>query len=128
MDNTDKPLHWTNVGWSSKRDLSILKRGILRLRDFLNREEKPSRHVSMVAKFLVLNKPWPCKFGRKNENIGMYGFPVHDCTREQNGSPCFYLCTLNYLCLFELIAGADQLRIIIFSSFIFYYLFTYQRQ
>ena len=39
-----------------------------------------------------------------------------------------YRCTLDYLCLFELIAGADRLRIIIFSSFIFYYLFTYQRQ
>ena len=39
-----------------------------------------------------------------------------------------YRCTLNYLCLFELIAGADQLRIIIVSSFIFDYLFTYQRQ
>ena len=39
-----------------------------------------------------------------------------------------YRCTLDYLCLFELIAGADQLRIIIFSLFIFDYLFTYQRQ
>ena len=60
MDNTDKPLrvtlHWTNVGWSSERDLSILKRGRLRLRDFLNREEKPSRQVAMVGNFLILNK------------------------------------------------------------------------
>ena len=39
-----------------------------------------------------------------------------------------YRCTLDYLCLFELIAGADQLRIIIFSLFIFDYLFTYLRQ
>ena len=39
-----------------------------------------------------------------------------------------YRCTLDYFCLFELIAGADRLRIIIFSLFIFDYLFTYQRQ
>ena len=26
------------------------------------------RHVSMVAKFLGLNKPWPCKCGREKKN------------------------------------------------------------
>ena len=93
MGNTDKPLrvtlHWTNVGWSSKRDLSILKRGILRLRDFLNREEKPSRQVAMVANVLILNNRGPANMAEKGENIDMYGFSAPDCTQEQNGSPCF---------------------------------------
>ena len=26
----------------------------------------------------------------KNENIDIYDFPVHDCTKEQNGSPCLF--------------------------------------
>ena len=44
----------------------------------------------MVAKFLDLNKPWFCKYSRtKNEKIVMYDFPVHNCTQQQNGSPCF---------------------------------------
>ena len=35
-----------------------------------NGEEKLSRHVAMVAKFLDLNKTWYGKYGKKkNENI-----------------------------------------------------------
>ena len=30
----------------------------------------------MVAKFLDLYKPWSSKYGRKNEKMDMYGFPV----------------------------------------------------
>ena len=45
----------------------------------------------MVAKFLDLNKPWFCKYSRtKNEKIVMYDFPMHNCTKQQNGSPCFF--------------------------------------
>ena len=33
----------------------------------LNRE-KSLRHVAMVTKFLDLNKPWSCKYGRKKRN------------------------------------------------------------
>ena len=44
------------------------------------------RHVTMVAKFLDLNKPWSCKYGRKKDKIDMFDFPVHDCTQEQNGT------------------------------------------
>ena len=46
----------------------------------------------MVAKCLDLKKlsQWSCKYGRKNEKkIDMCAFSVHDCTREQNGSPYF---------------------------------------
>ena len=46
-----------------------------------NKEEKSFRLFAMVAKFLDLNKPWFCKYGRtKNEKIVMYDFPVHNCT------------------------------------------------
>ena len=55
-----------------------------------NRDEKLLCHIAMVAKFLDLNKPWPCKYGRKNENIDIFDFPVHDCTKKQNGSPCLF--------------------------------------
>ena len=48
------------------------------------REKKSLRHVAMVAKLLDLNNPWSCKYGRKK---GRTEFPVHDCTKEQNGSP-----------------------------------------
>ena len=34
----------------------------------LNREKKSLRHVAMVTKFLDLNKPWSCKYGRKKRN------------------------------------------------------------
>ena len=55
-----------------------------------SRGEKLSCHVTMVAKFLDLNKLWSCKSGRKkNEKIEVYDFPVHDCTQEQNSSPYF---------------------------------------
>ena len=33
--------------------------------------------------------PGPANIAEKNEKIDMYEFPVHDCTQEQNGSPCF---------------------------------------
>ena len=51
--------------------------------------EKSLRHVAMVAKCLDLNKPLPCKYGRKikTEKFVLCVFPVHDCTQEQNGSP-----------------------------------------
>ena len=50
------------------------------------REEKSLPRVATVAKFLDLNEPWFCKYGKKNwEKIDMYDFPVHDCTQEQNG-------------------------------------------
>ena len=32
-----------------------------------NREEKSLRHVAMVAKFLDLNKPCSCKYGKKRK-------------------------------------------------------------
>ena len=35
--------------------------------------------IAMVAKYLDLNKPWSCKYGRKNgEKNDVYDFPVHD--------------------------------------------------
>ena len=34
----------------------------------LNREKKSLRDVAMVTKFLDLNKPWSCKYGRKKRN------------------------------------------------------------
>ena len=46
------------------------------------------RHVTMVAKFLDLNRPWSCKYGRKKDKIDT-DFPVHDCTKEQNCSGYF---------------------------------------
>ena len=46
------------------------------------------RHVTMVAKFLDLNRPWSCKYGRKKDKIDMYDFPEHDCTQQQNVSGC----------------------------------------
>ena len=52
------------------------------------REERSLRHVDMVTKFLNLNKPWSCKYGRKKK-IEMYDFSVHDCTQRDNGSPHF---------------------------------------
>ena len=47
----------------------------------------------MVAKFLDLNKLWSFKYGRKTKTTVKMTFdsPVHDCTKDQNGSP--YLCT-----------------------------------
>ena len=58
--------------------------------------EKSLRHVAMDAKFLDLNKPWSCKYGKKkkNEKIDMYDFPVHDCTREQKVVLFFYRSTM----------------------------------
>ena len=55
------------------------------------REEKPLRHVAMVAKFLDLNKPLSCKYSRKKKKtIKMTCMtPMHDCTLDQNGSPYF---------------------------------------
>ena len=52
----------------------------------LDNGDKTLRHVAMVAIFLDLNNPRSCKYGRKK---CMYDFPVHGCTREQNGSPYF---------------------------------------
>ena len=46
-----------------------------------NREEKLLRHVAMVAKFMDVNKPWSCKYGRKTKKLTRV-FPVHDCTSE----------------------------------------------
>ena len=34
----------------------------------LNREKKSLHHVAMVTKFLDLNKPCSCKYGRKKRN------------------------------------------------------------
>ena len=45
------------------------------------------RRFVLLAKFLELNKPWSCKYGRKNEKIDMYDIPVPDCTQKQNSSP-----------------------------------------
>ena len=60
--------------------------------------EKSLRHVAMDAKFLDLNKPWSCKYGKKkkkeNEKIDMYDFPVHDGTREQKVVLFFYRSTM----------------------------------
>ena len=39
----------------------------------------------MAAKFLDLNKLWPCKYGRKKKNLTC----ILLCTQEQNGSPYF---------------------------------------
>ena len=51
--------------------------------------EKSLRHVAIVAKFVDLNQPWSCKYGRKNDKNDMYDFPVHHCTPKQNGSSYF---------------------------------------
>ena len=61
---------------------------ICKLNVLRNREEKSSRHVAMVAKFLDLNKPCSCKYGRKKK-IDIYYFPIHGCTQEQNDRPYF---------------------------------------
>ena len=46
----------------------------------------------MVAKFWISTKLWSFKYGRKTKTTEKmtFDFPVHDCTKEQNGSP--YLC------------------------------------
>lgn len=39
-----------------------------------NREEKSLRHITMVAKFLDLSKPWSCKYGKRNPSrVGHQG-------------------------------------------------------
>ena len=45
--------------------------------------------MSMVAKFLDLNKAWSCKYDRKKQKIDISDFPVNDCTQKQNGIPYF---------------------------------------
>ena len=50
----------------------------------VNREEKSLRHVTMVAKFLVL-QIWQ----KKTKKTEMYVSCVTDCTQSQNGSPYF---------------------------------------
>ena len=52
-------------------------------------EREKSYHIAMVEEFLDVNKPQSCKYVRKNEDIDMYDFHVHDCTQEQNSSPYF---------------------------------------
>ena len=43
--------------------------------------------------FWDLNKPWSCNnkimTEKKKEKFNMHDFAVHDCTKEQNGSPYF---------------------------------------
>ena len=47
-------------------------------------------HVTMVTQFLDLNKPWSCKCDiEKKRTVGVYDFPVLDCTQDENGSPFF---------------------------------------
>ena len=52
-----------------------------------NREEKSLRHVAMVAKFLDLNKPCSCKYGRKKTKKKLpsdwpyFPFIVRQCKR-----------------------------------------------
>ena len=56
----------------------------------LHNGDKALRHVAMVAIFLDLNNPRSCKYGRKKKRKNaLCDFPVHGCTREQNGSPYF---------------------------------------
>ena len=45
--------------------------------------------VSMVAKFLDLNKAWSCKYDRKKQKIDISDFPVHDCLQKQTVSSYF---------------------------------------
>ena len=45
--------------------------------------------MSMVAKFLDLNKAWPCKYDRKKQKIDISDFPVHDCLQKQTVSSYF---------------------------------------
>lgn len=53
----------------------------------LSRMERSLRRVAMVAKFLELNKPSSCMYGKKKtKKVVMYDFPEQDCTQEQNGS------------------------------------------
>ena len=75
-----------------------------------------------VGRLLVFSRP---TVGRQYTNSYRQLTDSNLTLKKKHGSD---RCTLNYICLFELIAGADQLRIIIFSLFIFYYLLTYQRQ
>ena len=60
-------------------------------KDCLRETEKSLRHVAMVTKFLGLNKPRSCKYGKKKRKLtknDIYAvFPVYDGTREQNSSP-----------------------------------------
>ena len=49
-----------NLGKTFKRQIS--------LRTGLNRKKKSLCHVTMVANFLDLNKPWSCKYGREKKN------------------------------------------------------------
>ena len=50
-------------------------------------EEKSLRHVTKVAKFIILNEPWSCKYGRKNEKIDMHNFLVRGHSHFLNFSP-----------------------------------------
>ena len=43
---------------------------VINLNPETHKEEKSLRHVTMVAKFLDLHKPWPCKYGRKKTTNG----------------------------------------------------------
>ena len=57
-----------------------------------NREEKSLRHVVRVAKNSGSQQVvhGPANKAGKTKKINMYDFVlVHDCTQEQNGSPCF---------------------------------------
>ena len=52
------------------------------------REETSLHHMSMVAKFLDLNKAWSCKYDRKNKKLTQVT-PVHDCLQKQTVSSYF---------------------------------------
>ena len=55
------------------------------------REENSLRHVALEAKFLVLNKLWSSKNGRKKwKNWHVCLSLLYECSQEQNGSPSFF--------------------------------------
>ena len=54
-------------------------------------------HDAMEAKFLDLNKPWSCKYGKQKKWTRMTAFLwLHDCTQKQNDSP--YYSSIDWWC------------------------------
>ena len=54
------------------------------------RHLKNRAYVTLVAKFLVLNKPWFRKYGRKDEKIDMHDFPVTIALRNKTLGQTFF--------------------------------------
>ena len=48
------------------------------------------RHLAVVANFRISTNRGPANTSERNEKLGMFVFPVDDCTQEQNGSPLHF--------------------------------------